>query len=526
MLGFLIVCIIYAVPIVEKWRKNPIELAFDQKFVPISEIAFPAVTICPLQMPNNKLYNYEQHLLNASKSGFDGDGNRKLQLFKLITQTCFSQLGKYFSELVSATEQFPDVMTNIDADYGFLNEFLLPSMFSLFRCKGVKENEFWKCDIEVHRHLLDVGLCYSFNMSPKDQILRPGIDYPLARDPNYVPPNFRSEQKSSKPFTVSDTHQELEFATHYYKEFQHDICSPDFLLYIHKPNELPWDQTNRLRMQNKDVRELFVAVEPEIINSDEKLRSYSPKDRDCYFSDEFPLKYFRDYSKHNCEYECYINATEKKYKCLPDFMPRSSETKVCSLSEIVILLQSIWQFENDKRSNDCNCLNDCNSINFNIRLSNIHHSRNVRQRVTDGDLLLGNDDDVVLTTLKADIAEKIYLIKTDPEDIRTNITEEEMLETARTNFSELLKQIEFTPLTWNASYLHIYYSKSQFLPMKRYTTYTFADFISQVGGIFGGIMGFSFLSFIEIFYFCTIRFLEKRKLTPIDVIQDELTELQ
>lgn len=534
MVGFLIICIIYAIPIVEKWQKNPIELAFEQKFVPITEISFPAITICPLQMPNNQIYNYSEELLKASKSGFRTDDVGKLQMFKLISQTCFSQLTNYLSELANATELFPETMTNIDDDYGFIDEYFLPSTFSLYQCKGMKKEEFWKCDVELHRHLLDVGLCYSFNMLPRDQILRPGITYPLAQNPNYIPPNipyFKSEHKSSvkdkspNTYRVSHTHQELEFETHFYNEFEHEICRPDFLLYIHSPNELPWDQTNRFRMQfnNEDMRELFVAVEPDIINSDEKLRSYSPKERDCYFSNEFPLKYFLEYSKNKCEYECYINVTEEKYKCLPDFMPRSSETKVCSLSEMIFLLQNYWSFENEKRKFDCNCLNDCNSINYNVRLSNIHHSRKKSQSSTNVDF--ASADDVFSEDVKSDIGEKIYLMKTDPKNIPTNITDVEMQEMIKTNFSVLLDQVHFKPLSWKDSYLHIYYSKSQFLPMKRFTTYTFADFISQCGGIFGGIMGFSFLSFIEIFYFCTIRFLEKRKMTPIDVIQDELNEL-
>lgn len=456
----------------------------------------------------------------------------RLKVFKLISQTCFSQLGKHLHDLLDATEQYPEMMTNIDDDYDFIEDYFLPTTFSLYMCKGVKNYSFWKCDIEVHRHLLDVGLCYSFNMLPKHMILRPGITYHLAEKPNYIPPNityFNSEQQrtdNDTPFKVSDTRQELEFETHFHEEFEDDICKPDFLLYIHNPNELPWDRTNRFRMQlnNHQIRELFVAVEPDIINSEEKLRSFSPKERDCYFSDERPLKYFLKYSKKNCEYECYINATEKKLNCLPDFMPHGADVKVCNLTITILLLQDIWSLDEDKRNVACNCLDDCNSINYNIRLSNIHHSRKILQRSTERDVLQAEKGDVVSETLKFEIGEKIYMLKTKPEHIPSNITEEEMKRIIKDNFSQLLDQIHFAPLTWNSSYLHIYYSKSQFLPMKRYTTYTFADFISQCGGIFGGIMGFSFLSFIEIFYFCTIRFLEKRKLTPIDVIQDEFNE--
>lgn len=447
-------------------------------------------------------------------------------MFKLISQTCVSQLDKRLNQLLNATEKYPETSTNIDDDYDFIDDYFLPSMFSLYLCKGVKKDDLWKCDVEMQRHLLDVGLCYSFNMLSRNQILRPGVTYPLAQNPNYAPPNityFDSEKRRAEiPFKINDSRQELEFETHFHEEFDDEICTPDFLLYIHNPNELPWDRTNRFRMQSDlSIGEFFVAVEPDVINSDEKLRSYSPKERDCYFPDEHPLKYFLEYSKSNCEYECYINTTEKKYNCLPDFMPHSADIRVCNLTITILILEQIWSIQTDKRDPACECLNDCNSINYNIRLSTVHHSRKILHTSTEDDIAHANS---FSGTLKYELGEKIYLMKTKPEHIPANISDAMIENMIKANFSQMLDQIHFKPLGWNASTMHIYYSKSQFLPMKRYTTYTFADFISQCGGIFGGIMGFSFLSFIEFFYFCTIRFLEKRKLTPIDVIQDELDE--
>ncbi|XP_063706451.1 pickpocket protein 28-like [Culicoides brevitarsis] len=520
VIGFVILAIVLAVPIVEKWRNNPIEMDFEQKFIPIRDFPFPAITICPLQMPHNELFNFSDVLSKASDDGFGSMSREKLQLFKLMTQTCFSQLGSRLAELSKASDRFPNDIPDIDENI-FNENFLLPSSFSLYKCQGVKRNSDWMCDTELHRHLLDVGLCYSFNMLPKEKILRPEVEYPLGLRPNFVPPNityFENDQKSENLHRVNQTHQIFQLEMHSHAEFEQEICQPDFIFYVHSPFELPWDQTNRFRMQLSEQRELFVAVEPDVVITDDALRRYLPQVRDCYFPDERQLKYFLEYTKNNCEFECYINATERKYDCLPEFMPQTKNTKKCNLSQTLRLLQSIWSFESEKRDGDCNCLNDCNSLEFQVRLSDVHHTR---RRSTENLQNSENEENFLSETRKSEIIEKIYLMKTDPDDIPHDLSETHFQDEFLANYSEFRKHVKFEPLSWNASFLHIYYSKTQFLPMKRFTTYTFADFIAQWGGIFGGIMGFSFLSFVEIFYFCTIRFLEKRKLTPIDVIQDE-----
>lgn len=71
VLGLFSICIVYAIPIVQKWTKNPIELAFEQKFVSIKKIPFPAITICPLHMPNKNLFDYENFLGDVSLYGFN-----------------------------------------------------------------------------------------------------------------------------------------------------------------------------------------------------------------------------------------------------------------------------------------------------------------------------------------------------------------------------------------------------------------------------------------------------------------------
>lgn len=53
--------------------------------------------------------------------------------------------------------------------------------------------------------------------------------------------------------------------------------------------------------------------------------------------------------------------------------------------------------------------------------------------------------------------------------------------------------------------LSIFFKEAQFLTSKRSELYGITDFLANIGGLLGLFMGVSTLSFVEIFYFCTIR---------------------
>uniref|UniRef100_A0A336M0A3 CSON006446 protein n=1 Tax=Culicoides sonorensis TaxID=179676 RepID=A0A336M0A3_CULSO len=511
----LCLCVFYVRPIIVKWRKNPIELNFEHTFESISTISFPAITVCPLHLPNKKIYNFSQVLDTAYKTGFDDFTLEQLKLYKLMCQTCYEDSLNDYQKYKSA-KMFPLNVTLNDSDK--FGNYLLPTPFSLYNCRGVKDKHPWTCDMEFHQHLLDIGLCHSFNMLPKSQIFRPNVNYGLSETPNYVPPNisfFENEIRAGgKQYSVYSNRDMFTLRTLFFEEFQDEKCDPDFFFFIHKPNEIPWEGVSRFRMPLKDKpQEMFFSVEPDVILTDDNLRSFEPAYRDCYFADERPLKYFREYSKANCEYECYVNVTEKQNNCLPDFMPRSSDSKICKISTTQTIIIEPFKLDAEHLSN-CDCLNDCNSIDYKIRLSNIHSSREKRLQFTN-EPMDENKEDYIRQAHRGAINVKLYLMKVKPDEIPKNITEEEIDGIVRNNIEKFAPH--FNTSQWNSTVFHVYFSKSKYLPMRRYTTYTFADFISQCGGIFGGMMGFSFLSIFEILYFCTIRLLEKRKLAHVDV---------
>ena len=76
--------------------------------------------------------------------------------------------------------------------------------------------------------------------------------------------------------------------------------NPSF--FVHSPFELPITSSPVIFEYG---RSLTVSITPEIIQTDNDLRSTSPEKRKCYFEDERNLTYFKTYTQKNCEMECF-----------------------------------------------------------------------------------------------------------------------------------------------------------------------------------------------------------------------------
>jgi Amiloride-sensitive sodium channel len=91
--------------------------------------------------------------------------------------------------------------------------------------------------------------------------------------------------------------------------------------------------------------------------TDDALREFSPETRKCYFEGEKPLKFFKSYTKLNCEWDCKANAMVKDCGCVHYNMPRENSTKVCNIDEM-----------SDCKPNktECDCYAPCNDFTFDV----------------------------------------------------------------------------------------------------------------------------------------------------------------
>lgn len=66
---------------------------------------------------------------------------------------------------------------------------------------------------------------------------------------------------------------------------------------------------------------LQIRIKPKVITVSEELKTYKPKDRQCYFSDERKLEIFKVYTQQNCLEECLGNYTLEICGCVAFYMP-------------------------------------------------------------------------------------------------------------------------------------------------------------------------------------------------------------
>jgi acid-sensing ion channel, other len=148
-----------------------------------------------------------------------------------------------------------------------------------------------------------------------------------------------------------------------------DVCtSPSFL--VHSPYELPgsYDSSDRYEISN-DIDfgfgfDLQVLITPEIISTDESLRSLDPETRGCYFEGEKKLEFFKVYTRRNCEFECFGKTMQgyPSLNCTQYFVARSDEMELCDYRKEVY--SQAATYDALRRKDKCGCLDECNSIKY------------------------------------------------------------------------------------------------------------------------------------------------------------------
>lgn len=151
-----------------------------------------------------------------------------------------------------------------------------------------------------------------------------------------------------------------------------------FKVLLHVPGEVP--QVSKHYFRVPLLEEVLISVKPNMITTSENLRHYTPWDRQCYFSDERDLRFFKIYTQRNCELECLSNYTMSKCGCVKFSLPRDRNTPICGARSIAcyneaedVLLEQFFKDGLDKEKikdeTGCNCLPACTSIAYDAEIS-------------------------------------------------------------------------------------------------------------------------------------------------------------
>lgn len=125
-----------------------------------------------------------------------------------------------------------------------------------------------------------------------------------------------------QPWNISHTQTALKMqfytpSVRYQENNQFELFN-GFRMIVHNADEFP-SYSGYQVYHEKDHNEQ-VRIEPEIHLMDDDVKRMSIKKRECFLPNEKSLKYFKVYTKRNCEQECLSAMMAESCGCVPFYM--------------------------------------------------------------------------------------------------------------------------------------------------------------------------------------------------------------
>uniref|UniRef100_A0A182PJG9 Pickpocket n=1 Tax=Anopheles epiroticus TaxID=199890 RepID=A0A182PJG9_9DIPT len=450
-----------------KWNQVPIIVTFSEKTTPVWDIHFPAITICPETKASVEKLNFTAEINFLMENYFQSNAtldSDRLNLVTTLSQICNRLFHSSFPTLVFLNGKEDDIV-------GTLRNLSLSRHSTLGICQY--NNEYILCMDHLKETLTEEGFCYTFNLMAEDEIFRkPALHNEYQYTENW---SSMTDNETAPPLRArgSGLHAGLSLFLKQMKDDVDYICtgfSQGYKLMIHDPAEYP--QVSMRNMRIPLGHEISIALKPQMIVTSQSAADFSWEKRQCFFNHERYLRYFKIYNQENCELECLTNVTEALCGCVRFSMPRSNDTKICTLGEWDCMYQARWLLRPthdhyvppDEHITDmiqkCNCLPACSSVTYDVETT---------QTTLDLERYLRASHEYVVT-------DKFFITS-----------------------------------------LSIYFKESYFITSKRSELYGWVDFLANCGGLLGLFMGVSILSLLEICYYISIRpFSVNRKIGSVE----------
>ena len=97
-----------------------------------------------------------------------------------------------------------------------------------------------------------------------------------------------------------------------------------FKIFIGQPQEFPMIKERSLKLQ--PGREHFIELSAKVVSTKD-IRGIAPESRECHFHDEGDLAFYEKYTYSNCRLECAIMKSVDIYGCVPWYLPRVTTAK-------------------------------------------------------------------------------------------------------------------------------------------------------------------------------------------------------
>ncbi|XP_024889162.1 pickpocket protein 28-like isoform X1 [Temnothorax curvispinosus] len=441
----LTVAIYYICYLYQKWNGAPIIISLSPDPISLNEFPFPSVTICNM----NKVKKTEAKRIERGLDELD-----KL----LMEDICNSESNVTYEQQTVDWDRMLRFMINVSQ----------PCTDMLYYC--LWHGNQTDCERIFNPTMTDEGICCNFNSVTKKHLFYNARDWP---DLNITYPSESVDWNAEKGYDASMSADVIPWRPYgagliYGLTLALDVdmneyyCSSTagagFKMLLHNPVETP--KVADFSFAITPGEETRVIVRPRISTANPAIISIPQRKRKCFFTAERKLRYYRTYTQRNCILECEANFTQQLCDCVQYYMPKSSNTPICGKKDEPCAKRArrameVKLYDEDLTSNitkipSCNCWPGCFEISYRVELS----------------------QNKLIPNFQID---KRYMKK------------------------------DINYFTENMAVVHLFFVDSQFTKYVKNELFGFIEFLSSTGGLLGLFMGFSFLSFMEILYFSTIR---------------------
>ncbi|XP_050067230.1 pickpocket protein 28-like [Anopheles maculipalpis] len=466
-----------------KWDRTPVIVTLSEVPTPVWDMTFPAVTICPEIKVLNTRFNFTQDFETLQSEWYQTRRNKNLTVteenigkLKAIIHHC-PGVYKHENNFMFNFNHVPEPIALVD----FLKNVSLDRRSVFTMCSSTSDA---RCTDYMQVTLTNEGICYSFNMISQEQMFHPDV---LHNEYKYLD---RWEDDASEAVGDGESQDELLKVAgsgldaaigfnliHYPLKIDTScVRGRGYKVLIHEPTVYPDLSKRNIRLSVSQT--VTVALKPNIMMTSPELAKYSAQKRQCYFTHEHPLRFFRQYSQDNCELECLTNYTLQRCGCVHYSMPRTNGTRVCKLQEAhcpstargVLFIRKQHRNSTEDYLQQCDCLPACSSVRFDLQITQDSH--------------------------------------TEEREVRTSIETEQ----------ELQARLQIPVY----SVLQVYYQDTHFIPAQRSELHGLVDFLANCGGLLGLFIGVSLLSIVEAIYYIAVRPLSCRKRKPDTGASDDI----
>lgn len=332
------------------------------------DIPFPALTICPPYFKAG--HSKDEYLKNYTLT------HEHIVAIKDLINPKVEDYMKLSTNYSKLNESMVDIL-----------ELLSLSIDDLFHYCALNNGPDG-CNKLLTRSLTVFGICYTFNIKQYKSLFN---DY-LTKDFDIYKSSVKSQQNSSWTLEngyMSDEQNVNPVRASVFQNIAFNFKVPkikdyitsdwkDIQIIMHLPNEIVAPFHTRITIRETEAT--IQGLTAEIKHVDRSLQSFTPTQRGCFFDGEKSLKYFKSYTKSNCELECLINITISFCGCSHYLLPRTDDLKFCV--PIVNTCPKIFLYEwplnyytfyemvyktNKKPDFLCGCLSSCTEITYKLK---------------------------------------------------------------------------------------------------------------------------------------------------------------